>query len=127
MSDPGDRAEFKARRESAIMRRDKLLQHARGLLNRAKLSGTYHLPGPGHIGTIYVMHPETLNFLLRGQTALHEGPRRLYMGASPTLDNTPVRFSDDLDQDQIIIAYAGWPYFGPDDFGRKPTDWSDFE
>lgn len=117
MSDPEERAERRSRRESAILRRERLLQHARGLLNQARLSGAWGVPGPQ--SGCYVMHPETLNFLLRGQTALHEGPKRLAMGDLPTLDGVPVRFSDELDPDQVILAYDGWPYFGPDDLARR--------
>jgi hypothetical protein len=120
VSDPESRAEVRQRRERAVVHREALIQKARVLLNRAKLRGSYRIPSPGDDSTVYVMRPDTLDFLLSGQTPMHEGPKEFAMGAAPTFDGVPVYFSDELEPGEIILAYKGWPYFSADDL--KPMD-----
>jgi hypothetical protein len=122
MNNPEGRARMKARREAAILRREKLIETARRLLNRAKLRGYDGVPGPGGYGTVFVMRPDTLDFIVHGQSALQGETPEFPMGATPLLDKTPVYFSEDLAPDQIILAWDGWPYFSKADIPEPYDD-----
>lgn len=110
-----DRANRRLRRQEAVLRRDKLLGEARRLINRAHLAGHAIMLEPGGYGSVFVMRPGTLDFIMRGPGGPSEGDKDFSVGDRPLLDNVPVYFSYELGPDQIILATEGWPEFGPND------------
>lgn len=59
--DPQRRAEINQQREAAILRREKLLERARAILNRAQIEGGV---SRDRLNVTYVMRPDTARFLL---------------------------------------------------------------
>jgi hypothetical protein len=112
--DPDTKARRVEHKQSRIVRREVLLEEARRLKNRARFGRWKGAPTPGASETFFVMRPETLDFIVQGQTALHE-VRDLSVGETPMLYDVPVLFSDEIEQDRIILAFEGWPYFGKKD------------
>lgn len=112
--DPEARNRRRESREAAAVRRERIIETARLLRNRALLSGRHTTAGYFGWGTGYVMRPETLDFLRRGSGWHFEGSPKLKTGDTPLFDGLPVHFSEELELDQVIFVFEGWPYLDED-------------